>query len=74
MITIIFEVPGTIYGKLQKPYTKNLFNVSLKSEGDITMNRTCDGCSACCKTHGVRSIQKLPGEQCPHCRKIEGGV
>ncbi len=55
-------------------YTKNLFNVNLKSEGDlITMNRTCGECSACCKTHGVRTIQKKPGVICVHAQRKEGG-
>jgi len=29
------------------------------------MNRTCGGCTACCKTHGVLEIQKMAGVWCP---------
>ncbi len=32
------------------------------------MKRSCDGCTACCKTHGVFEIKKMPGEWCPHCK------
>lgn len=30
--------------------------------------RTCGGCTACCKTHGIQEIAKAPGQWCPHCK------
>ena len=29
--------------------------------------RTCGGCTACCKTHGVAELKKQGGTICPHC-------
>ena len=29
--------------------------------------RSCGGCTACCKTHGVAELKKPGGTICPHC-------
>jgi hypothetical protein len=31
-------------------------------------SRVCGGCTACCKTHGIRELNKPPGTWCRHCR------
>ncbi len=31
------------------------------------MTRSCEDCTLCCKTHGVRSISKKPHTWCTHC-------
>lgn len=36
------------------------------------MERTCGGCTACCKTHGVLEILKMAGVWCTHCKIGEG--
>lgn len=36
------------------------------------MERTCDGCTACCKTHNVAAVDKMAGEWCSHCNKGKG--
>ncbi len=33
----------------------------------MAKKRICGACTACCKTHGVSEIQKLPGYLCAHC-------
>lgn len=30
-------------------------------------NRSCGGCTACCKTHAVREVKKDVGQWCRHC-------
>lgn len=32
-----------------------------------TIPRSCGGCTACCKTHGIIELQKPPGIWCHHC-------
>ena len=35
------------------------------------MNRPkqgCGSCYACCKTHGIKELKKVPGELCGHCK------
>ena len=34
----------------------------------ISLNRTCGGCTACCKTHAVSQVQTTYGEWCQHCK------
>ncbi len=34
--------------------------------------RTCGGCTACCKTHAVFEIDKSPGRWCEHCNIGKG--
>jgi len=34
--------------------------------------RTCGGCTACCKTHGVYELSKDAGIWCPHCEIGKG--
>ena len=36
------------------------------------MERTCGGCTACCKTHAIFEIGKAPGQWCPHCEIGKG--
>ena len=36
------------------------------------MERSCGGCTACCKTHGIFELQKIPGKWCPHCQVGNG--
>ena len=36
------------------------------------MQRVCGGCTACCKTHGVLELWKLPGTWCPYCSVGKG--
>jgi len=38
----------------------------------ITLNRSCGGCTACCKTHAVFEIKKPTGKWCPHCDTSRG--
>jgi hypothetical protein len=33
----------------------------------MAKKRVCGACTACCKTHGVSEIKKLPGYLCAHC-------
>jgi Fe-S-cluster containining protein len=33
----------------------------------MTATNACGECTACCKTHGVKSIQKPIQSACPHC-------
>lgn len=34
--------------------------------------RRCGGCTACCKTHAIRALDKPPGQWCAHCRPGQG--
>lgn len=34
--------------------------------------RTCGGCTACCKTHGVKELSKPGGAWCEHCDVGQG--
>ena len=34
---------------------------------NLPEDRTCGGCTACCKTHGVAELQKPGGTLCSHC-------
>ncbi len=36
------------------------------------MDRSCGNCTACCKTLGVKSINKFPGEWCKYCNVGKG--
>lgn len=38
----------------------------------ILQQRSCGGCTACCKTHAVFEIEKPMGKWCPHCRVGKG--
>lgn len=33
----------------------------------MAKKRICGGCTACCTTHGVSELDKLPGYSCTHC-------
>lgn len=37
-----------------------------------TPQRTCDGCTLCCKVLGISEIQKPQGQWCQHCTVGEG--
>jgi hypothetical protein len=39
---------------------------------DIILNRSCSGCTACCKTHAVFEIKKPMGTWCSHCNPGQG--
>jgi hypothetical protein len=39
---------------------------------DIILNRSCGGCTACCKTHAVLEIKKPTGKWCSHCNPGQG--
>lgn len=34
--------------------------------------RSCGECTVCCKTHGVRELNKPSGKWCEHCKIGEG--
>ncbi|PIR56888.1 MAG: hypothetical protein CO042_03390 [Parcubacteria group bacterium CG_4_9_14_0_2_um_filter_41_8] len=34
--------------------------------------RSCGNCTACCKTHAVFEIDKMPGQWCKYCEKGKG--
>lgn len=36
--------------------------------------RECGGCTACCKTHGILEIWKMPGEWCHYCQVGQGCI
>ena len=36
------------------------------------MERNCGGCTACCKTHGILSLMKMPGVWCQYCKTDKG--
>lgn len=38
----------------------------------LVQNRSCDGCTACCKTHGVAGVT-IRGEWCQHCTPERNG-
>lgn len=39
---------------------------------DEATDRSCGGCTACCKTHAVFEINKSQGEWCPDCAVGQG--
>lgn len=38
----------------------------------VVLNRTCNGCTACCKTHAVDEVNSLGGRWCKHCNIGKG--
>lgn len=40
--------------------------------GELTLGRSCGGCTACCKTHAVPVIDKPAGSWCTACIKGKG--
>lgn len=39
---------------------------------ELVLNRSCGGCTVCCKTHAVLEIKKPFGKWCPHCDTSRG--
>lgn len=38
----------------------------------VISNRSCGGCTACCKTHAIFEIKKPVGKWCPYCDASKG--
>ncbi len=38
----------------------------------MSTERKCDGCTLCCKTHGIYELTKAAGRWCIYCRVGEG--
>ena len=43
-----------------------------KEDEPFTPDRSCGGCTACCKTHEIRELEKPEGRWCAHCEIGKG--